>query len=287
MITEARNVLLLIVAAALTACGGSDTPTATPTAASASPESPVVVQYAPGLTEDVYLPDGEGQVPLVVLVPGGGWTTADPTGMAWLAASLAEDGIAAAPTHIRAQVDGVVYPVPVEDVLCAVAAAVDEVRAHGFDPDPVAVLGHSSGAHLASLAVLAYDDFSPACSSPVVEPDALIGLAGPYDISKIQQYSTALFSTGPDADPITWAAANPVLRADLRPDVPVLLMNGDNDVVVPVTFMSQFEQALTDAGHPTTAQVVPGADHLSIFSAQVAGEPITEWLLALRTSSGS
>ena len=220
----------------------------------------------------------------MVLVPGGGWTTADPSGLTGLAASLAEAGVAAAPTHIRAAQDGVVYPVPVEDVLCAVAAAAEEVRAQGFEPDPVAVFGHSSGAHLAALAVLAVDDYSPTCTSPAVEPDALVGVAGPYDIRQIQEYSTALFATGPDDDPGTWEAANPVLRAGLRPEVPVLLVHGDADTVVPVDLTSQFADALKDAGHPTTAQVVPGADHMSIFTAEVSGERIAEWV---RTWSGS
>lgn len=280
MITEARNAILLLAAVALTACGGSDTPTATPASAAPSPGSPVLVEYAPGLTEDVYLPAEQGTVPLVVLVPGGGWMTADPTGFAGLATSLADAGIAAAPTHIRAQQDGVVYPVPLEDVLCAVAAAAEEVEAQGFTPDPVAVLGHSSGAHLAALAVLAYDDYAPDCSAPAVEPDALIGLAGPYDISKTE-YSVALFDTGPNEDPATWQAANPVLRADLRPEVPVLLLNGEEDDVVPVAFMTQFQQALEDAGHPTTTEVIPGADHMSIFTPQVSGDQIADWLRSL------
>ena len=274
--------ILLLAAAALTACGGTDTPTATPSsAASATPGSPVVVEYAPGLTEDLYLPEEQGTVPLVVMVPGGGWMTADPTGLAGLADHLARAGVAAAPTHIRAEQDGVVYPVPVEDVLCAVAGAVEEVSAQGYTPDPVVVLGHSSGAHLASLAVLAYDDHAPACSSPAVEPDALIGLAGPYDITAVPQFATSLFGVGPEEDPEAWETANPVRRTDLRTDVPVLLMTGDADVIVPVDLMTQFEQTLTDAGNPTTAQVVPDADHLSIFAADVAGEPIEEWLRTL------
>jgi acetyl esterase/lipase len=269
----------VLVVAALVSCGGSNGPTS----GEPSPvrRASMTIEYAGGLTEDVYLPAHEGRVPLVVLVPGGSWTTADPTGLAGLAAALADAGIAAAPTHIRAAADGVVYPAPVEDVLCAVAAAAERVRSRGFVPGPVAVLGHSSGAHLAALAVLAADDYPSSCGFPAVEPDALVGLSGPYDISRIPESATALLGTSPDDDPGTWASANPVERADLRPDVPVLLIHGAADEVVPVDFTWQFARALKSAGHPTTVDVVPGADHQGIYRADVAAGPVAHWLLTL------
>jgi acetyl esterase/lipase len=268
--------VLALVAALLASCGGSGDPA--PGGPAPTTDPAMTLEYAPGLTEDVYLPPDKGRVPLVVLVPGGSWTTADPTGFTGLAAALAEAGIAAAPTHIRAASDGVTYPVPVEDVLCAVATAVERLEERGFTPDPVAVLGHSSGAHLAALAVLAVDDYAPTCDSPTVRPDALIGLSGPYDISQVPDLATALLGTDPDDDPDTWASANPVQRADLRPDVPVLLLHGEADETVPVAFTTQFADALESAGHPTTVQIVPGADHLGIFQADAAADRIADWL---------
>jgi acetyl esterase/lipase len=245
----------------------------------------MTVEYAPGLTEDIYLPRVKGRVPLVVMVPGGGWATADPSGLAGLAASLAAAGIAAAPTHIRAATDGAVYPVPVEDVLCALRAASAAVTSRGFTPGPLAVLGHSSGAHLAALAVLAVDDYTPTCTAPAVRPDALIGLSGPYDISQLPDIARSLLGTTPEDDPATWKAANPVRRADLRPDVPVLLLHGDADRTVPVAFTRQFAQALKAAGHRTTVEVVPRADHQSIYTAEVSAERIAQWLQGLSSTS--
>jgi acetyl esterase/lipase len=265
-------------------CGTSGGPGSGPP--SSVPPPSTTVEYLPGLTEDIYLPASNPgsteTVPLVVLVPGGSWTTSDPTGLAGLAAALASAGVAAAPTQIRAAEDKVVYPVPVEDVLCAVAAAADRVRARGFVPGPVAVLGHSSGAHLAALAVLATDDYSPHCGVPAVRPDALVGLSGPYDISRIPDVAVALLGKGPEEDPATWASANPVEQAGRRPDVPVLLLHGEDDDVVPTAFTTQFAEALQEGGHPTTVLMVPGADHQSIYRAGVAAEPVARWLLDLR-----
>lgn len=269
---RARGVVLALAVLTLASCGG----------AAPAVEPSVTVPYAPGLTEDLYLPDDATHAPLVVMVPGGGWRTADPTGLAGLAASLAQAGIVAAPVHLRAAEDGVVYPEPVEEVLCAVATAVEQVRARGVVPGPVAVLGHSSGAHLAALAVLAPNRDMSTCSAPAVAPDALIGLSGPYDISKVPQLATALMGSEPGAEPAAWTSANPVDQAGLRPDVPVLLLHGANDDVVPVAFTTQFAAALEHAGHPTTVQVVPGAGHQAIYRADVAGHRIVRWLRALR-----
>ena len=273
-------VLTLLLAVVLTmaaACGGSPSQ---PSETSGPRET--TVEYASGLTADVHLPAGADHAPLVVLVPGGAWQTAEPTGLGGLAEHLARAGIAAATVHIRAAVDGVGYPEPVEDVLCAVAAAAEEARSKGVVPDPIAVFGHSSGAHLAALAVLAAGDYAPSCGSAVVTPDALIGVSGPYDISRLPLVARALMRESPDDDPAAWASANPVERANLRPDVPVLLLHGATDRLVPVSFTTQFAAALEHAGHPTTVQVVPGADHLSIIRADVVGDRIAAWVQSLR-----
>jgi acetyl esterase/lipase len=162
-----------------------------------------------------------------------------------------------------------------------VAVATRRVHELGFDPGPIAVLGHSSGAHLAALAVLAYDDYPSSCEAPPVEPDALIGLSGPYDISRMPDIAAPLFGTAISEDPDTWASANPVARAALRPDVPVVLLHGEDDTNVPVDFTTDFGDALEAAGHPTTVTVVPGVDHFGIFRPEVAGDPVAEWLLGL------
>ncbi len=159
-------------------------------------------------------------------------------------------------------------------VLCAVAAAAEGIRSHGFVPGPVAVLGHSSGAQLAALAVLAVDDCSPSCDSPTVRPDALVGLSGPYDISQIPDVVVALPGSSTSNDPEAWSDANPVERADLRPDVPVLLLHGVADDTVPVAFTTRFAEALKVAGHPTTVPIVPRADHQTIYLPDVAGDRV-------------
>lgn len=238
--------------------------------------------YLPGLAAFPHVPPGVTSAPVVVLVPGGGWRSADPTGLEPLAQSLAEEGVFAMPVVIRAADDGVVHPTPVEDVLCALADGAATARANGLEPERLVVLGHSSGAHLSALAALATDDYDPRCEDPLVAPDAVVGLAGPYDIRDFADAAAALFGDGADRDDrAQWDAANPLLRAGLRPEVPFLLLHGDADDVVPAVFSTDFGTALRAAGHATTVNILPGEDHDSIYSAQVAAEPVADWLDSL------
>lgn len=112
-------------------------------------------------------------------------------------------------------------------------------------------------------------------------PDALIGLSGPYDIGQVPDVATSLLGTSPSEDPETWSEANPVERAGLRPEVPVLLPHGEDDELVPVAFTTQFGDTLEGAGHPTTVEIVPGADHETIYEADAAGDLIAAWLATL------
>ncbi|HMM93875.1 alpha/beta hydrolase [Phycicoccus sp.] len=237
--------------------------------------------YRPGLQATAHLPVRTGPAPVVVLVPGGGWVSADPSGLAGLAEHLAAAGAVAVPVEIRAARDGVVWPTPVEDVLCALADAAVTSREAGIEPTALVLLGHSSGAHLAALAALAPHDVHPVCADPLVVPDALVGLAGPYDVRQVPEAAVALLGVRPEEDPARWVAADPLLLADRRPDLPVLLVHGDADDVVPPAQSRAFDLALRAAGHPTSLVVVPGAGHADAYSADVVGDLVAEWVTAL------
>ena len=239
-------------------------------------------EYLPGLTASPHLPQGVGSAPVVVLVPGGSWQSAEPAGLEPLAAALAEEGVVAVPVTIRAARDDVVYPTPVEDILCAAADAAATAKAAGIRPERVVLLGHSSGAHLSAVATLAADRFAPTCEDPLVVPDGLVGLAGPYDIRKFADAADVLFSAPMAEAGAEWDAANPVLQAGLRPEVPVLLLHGEADDVVPVSFTEDFAAALDAARHPTTVRILPDEDHDTVYSAGTAAGPVIDWLAAER-----
>lgn len=265
--------------AALAACGAlagcspfSPTEPSTPTAT-------VAAGAPPGVAAPLVLPStAPGSAPLVVLVPGGGWRSADPSGLTGLADAVAAEGATAALVSYRTAADGAYFPVPASDIACGVAQAAAEATDAGYPPSEMVVLGHSAGAQLAAVVALDPEVASSSdCPYPPVAPDRLVGLAGPYDVVLAADVAVDLF--GPDRpDPSTWAEGNPLLLADRLADLPVLLLHGSADSTVPTELTTAFAQALTAGGHDVTVRVVEGADHQTIYSAAVAGPVVTDWL---------
>src|SRR2546426_4486667 len=142
------------------------------------------------LRYDHYRPLGvAGPAPAVVFVHGGAWMHGDPSQAAGNALHLARRGIATisisyrlAPRHR--------FPAPLDDV----RRGLRHVRAHavelGIDPERIALMGLSAGAHLAMLAHLAAGIPAlapglPAELSDVAETVRAIVLHyGPYDLAR-------------------------------------------------------------------------------------------------------
>ena len=192
------------------------------------------VTYLPHLAADVYRPKRpvERQPPVVVLVPGGGWLTADPSGLRRLAARLAARGVPAVTITYRAADDGVRLPAAIADIRCAAAFAAHATERPGHRP--VVLAGHSSGAHLAAVAALVPRDPPPRCRYPAAKIVGFIGLAGPYDLSSFADAAEPLLGAPLAEDPEAWQAANPLLLGRHPPaGLRVLLVHGSNDPVVP------------------------------------------------------
>ncbi|HSJ72209.1 MAG TPA: alpha/beta fold hydrolase [Acidimicrobiia bacterium] len=251
------------------------------------PNSEVTIDVHEATTEDVtgvvefFPPSGTvpraSGPPLIVLVPGGGWETADPAGMVPLAEALAHRGAIVATTTYRAADLGIVFPGQAEDVACAIAEAAERSRLASHAPGEVVVVGHSAGAHLGAIVTLEPDRFLEGCNYPPIRPDRFIGLAGPYDIARVGSAADSLFGVANPA-PALLSSANPLDSVASRPDLAVLLIHGLSDSTVPIEFTESFAAALLAAGHAVTTVYPEGVDHHSIYSSDVAESLIAGWL---------
>ena len=268
--TVAVLAAVLAAAALLAGCSGS---------ADDDPSAPASHDYLPGLPAFPHVPRGVTSAPVLVMIPGGAWRGADPTGLQPLAAALADRGVVAVPVHIRTAGDGVVFPVPVDDVLCALADGVATARAAGIEPTRVALLGHSSGAHLASVATLDPEQFAPHCEDPPRHRERLRRAGRPVRHPHLRRRGVGALPPrchlrrAGRREPA--AAGGPPPRRARTPPARHRRRR------VPVTYSTDFAAALTAAGHPTTLTVLPGEDHDSIYDAQVVAPKIAEWLKTL------
>lgn len=278
----------------LAACGSSPHAPATvpatprPSGLAAAPPDEIAAEYLPGLSAHLRFPIADEPAPLIVLVPGGGWSSADPTGLIPLARLLTDAGSTTALITYSTTGDGSTFPEAVDDVACAVRWSADQASSHGRAPTRVIVLGHSAGGHLAALVTFSGEEFGRDCPDPRVDIDGLIGLAGIYDTDPFRAFMSPWMGVSPTELPETWQRADPIewLRrgADTPKGLRALLIHGDEDQSVPLAQTTALREALDTAGIEAHSTVLPGLDHLEIFQASHAGPPILSWMGAWPTA---
>ncbi len=283
-----RSAVALSFACSLAACASpvdalsSDGPSRDSSIATAPQEDVLVRDYLPGLAAELRSPVGTGSGILVVLVPGGGWASADPGGLVPLAETLTVGGATTSLITYSTTQTLSRFPTGVNDVACAIRWSVQQARDLGHDPAHTVVLGHSAGGHLAALVALSGSQFGSTCPYPAVGVDGLVGLAGIYDTDAIRPALSSWMGISADVDRPEWHQVNPThwLRHNdgHETDLRVLLLHGDSDEVVPVSQTTDFATELTSAGVDTTTVILPGLGHLDLFLAANAGPPIQEWL---------
>ena len=229
----------------------------------------------PDVDLEVLVPDGEGPFPAAVLVHGGGWIGGSPLLMSALARFLTAEGYLTVNTSYTLSINRVGYPAAVDDVACAVRYA----AAHPDGDGTVVAIGHSAGAHLSALVALDNGLYGGDC--PLVEPvvlDRLVGLAGPYDVARVGPLLLPFFGAGPTEIPDVWQTGNPLRQAGNNPGLSSLLLHGEEDVLVDLSFATDFADALTAAGSEALVEIVAGASHNDLQNPDVVGDLIITWL---------
>lgn len=274
--------LAILVVAACESTSGPETTRTTSVAAtttlslraSSSTGATTTTPFSPADLE-ILVPEGEGPFPAVVLVHGGGWVGGSPELMRDLAQFLTEAGFLTVNTAYTLSNGVAGFPPAVDDVACAVRSAADHPAGDGT----VAVVGHSAGAHLAALVALDTDVYGQGCAvtEPTI-PDRLVGLAGPYDVARIGPLIAPFFGVPPNDNPEMWQAGNPLSQVANNPDLISLIMHGEEDGLVDLTFATDFADALTGAGSEAVVEVVEGARHNEMHDPDVVGDLIVTWL---------
>ena len=274
--TQASSATTTAAAPPTSPGGEPDSPAAEPTIAARPPTSLPVssdrdVQVPGGLPVDVWYPTEPGPWPVAVVLHGGGWISGSKADMSGFARALAEGGVVVFNAGYSPLDRGGVFPQMFEEVTCAVVAAQQASPDYG-GAGPVTVVGFSAGAHIGSVAAFSGGEFDTGCTSEAQPVGAFIGIAGPYDSDQFPFLALqfgGLLTEVPDA----WTAGNPYTYVGADPDIGVLLLHGDNDVVVNPRFSDEFGSTLLSAGYEVDAQRYPRVGHFSIVRMDENGAP--------------
>jgi acetyl esterase/lipase len=233
------------------------------------------------LQGDFYLPKTRGSVPALVAVHGGGWQQGARSAFQHLGPHLAAHGYAVFAIGYRLTKKGhKAFPQAVRDVIAAVRFVRGSTAAFGIDPDRIALIGASAGAHLAALAALGgrspiFADGYPGDAHAGVDSTvkALIGVYGVYDLAAMwEAYRVAspldnnienFLGAALPGDRQLYFDASPISYATYANNkTTVLLAYGTEDDLVDRRLHSEaFLKALKQAGFFARSCVVQGAGH--------------------------
>ena len=210
----------------------------------------------------LFLLEGKTPRPLVVVLPGGGYSgraahEADPVAQ-WLNGV----GLHALVCHYR--VFPWRHPAPLSDAQRAVRLARHHAAAWGVDTDRIGVLGFSAGGHLACT-VANFGDDGDATSADWVarqssRANALIACYPVVSLGPHGHQGSTINLIGEKPDPALRHKLS--LENSVTPrNPPSFLWHTANDGAVPVANSLCYAQALSDAQIPFALHVYPNAPH--------------------------
>ncbi|TVQ13433.1 MAG: alpha/beta hydrolase [Leptolyngbya sp. DLM2.Bin27] len=223
----------------------------------------VVTPDGAALALEIYQPpSAQGPHPAIVTIYGGAWRQGSPDATARFSSYMAAQGYTVfaidyrhAPEHR--------FPTQLEDVQTALAWARDRTATYGIDPNRMALVGWSAGAHLAMLAAYAPGALPLRAVVSYYGPVNLA--AGYYDPPVPDPIDTtavleAFLGGNPEQLPDLYQQASPVFA--VRPGLPpTLLIYGQRDHLVQLSYGQQMYEQLTRSGNPAALIVIPWAEH--------------------------
>ena len=238
---------------------------------------------------DLWLPEGRGPHPTVLMVHGGCWQTeiADRRIMNWIADDLRKRGIAVWNLDYRGvDRDGGGYPGTFLDAAAAADALRGAAVRHRLDISRLVAVGHSAGGHLALW--LAGRPRLPA-ASPLRSADPLpirtvVSLGGLPDLEEAARPPGSGCGTEVIA---RIAGASSPERPDVFADTSVprlaplgvrqILINGLQDRIIPTSYAEGYARPMRAAGDEVEVRMVDRTGHVELIAPETAA-----WARAVR-----
>jgi len=201
---------------------------------------------------DVYLPDGPGPHPSIVWVHGGGFAVGSRAmkPMRLLSTACRRAGWAVMTFDYRLLLRGGGVEAALHDTTLAMGWWRDQAPRFALDPNRIALGGLSAGGCLALLAAPRLDP----------QPYKVVSVFSLYDFDSLRGGAGGLLSRlAAGTDPATRQALSPAHGPDLP--MPVLLLHGTADTLIPVSDAHRYAQRRQAAGLPTTLRIYEGAPH--------------------------
>ena len=230
---------------------------------------PYVTRGEQPLRMNLYIPEGDGPFPAVLLVHGGAWRMGNRWHMHSVGQKLASRGYTVASISYRFA-PAHQFPAQLEDCADAVRFLRQNAQKYKCDPERIGGFGYSAGGHLVSLlgTCTDYESFPFLQSSPT-EPStrlqAVVGGGAPCNFTVIDPDQRILVYWLGDTRkniPEVYEKASPETHVSAD-DPPMFFYHGQRDRIVRVESPQSMSRTLRDAGVEGEVHTIAGAGHLA------------------------
>ena len=217
---------------------------------------------------DIYKPKVKTKPGLLVFIHGGGWRTGKRSDYKVYTVAFAKKGYITATVSYRLLKDSP-YPACAEDISDAIQWFYKHGEQYGYDPDRIALIGGSAGAHLALLGAYDWKKSQPVKDSSTVQNSprhikAVVDIYGPIDLTTSYAQNQILvtsFMAHPYSEaPQIYKEASPIQYATKNAP-PTMILHGTSDDLVPVIQSDILKAKLDSLGVPNVYYRVPGWPH--------------------------
>lgn len=211
------------------------------------------------LRYDLFRPDTNEPLPLVIAIHGGGWISGSKEEYRELGLALCRAGLAAAvPSYRLAPLHP--FPAAVEDIADFVRFCRAQADEWNIRADRIGVIGNSAGGHLAAMAGLHPD--------PEARANAVVDVCGIADIRRPREthlpiswgFLDQFLPYDYEGNEAIFEDASPICRVTPQAP-PFLVIHGEEDDVVPVSQSDALVGALKEAGCAVEYHRLPNEDH--------------------------
>lgn len=213
---------------------------------------------------DIYKPKNAVRPPMLVFIHGGSWKGGKRSDYLVYLVAFAKKGYMTATVSYRLLKDGP-YPACVDDITDAVHWFYKNGEKYGYDPDRIALVGGSAGAHLALLAAYGWKNPKAIADSadlqvPSHRIKAVVDIYGPIDFTteyaRHQPLISSFLAHTYQESPQLYTEASPI--SYVTKDVPpTMILHGTSDDLVPVSQSDTLKARLDLLGIPNVYYKVP------------------------------
>lgn len=186
--------------------------------------------------------------PVIFFIHGGGWTTEDKSNTRFYALEWIKRGYTVVSINYRLA-PNVSHPIQIEDCAKAFKWVQENIKEYGGNPNEIAIIGHSAGAHLAALLVTG-KKWHEKYNIDIKAVKCWIPVSGVYDFNLSENYLAPILNSS-----ILAMLGGDVNKTDCSPvsyitgkEPPCLILHGGDDWLVPRSNSIELHSKLVEKG---------------------------------------